>query len=67
MAELPIAPFERILRKADAERVSDEAAKALAETAEDIANDLAQDIIKVARHAGRKTIKAEDVQFVAED
>ncbi|MBW6451707.1 MAG: histone family protein [DPANN group archaeon] len=67
MAELPIAPFERILRNANAERVSDDAAKALAEVAEDIAEDLARDIVKVAKHAGRKTIKIEDVEFVAED
>ncbi len=64
MGELPIAPFERILRKANASRVSDEAAKALTGVAEEIAGDLAADIVKVARHAGRKTIKDADVKFV---
>ncbi len=60
------AAFDRILRKAGAERVSDDASKALRELTEDIANELAVQVVKVANHAGRKTIKASDVELVTE-
>lgn len=64
MAKLPQAPFHRILKKAGADRVSDAAAKALTEIMEDKAEELAKEIVQVARHAGRKTIKGRDVRLV---
>lgn len=65
MGELPTAPFERILRKAGAERVSAEAAAELAEAVEDVANDMAVKMVRFMRHAGRRTVKAADVELVA--
>lgn len=65
MSELPIAPIKRLLKNAGASRISDEAAVQLAEVLEEIGEDLARDATKLAKHAGRKTVKAEDIELAA--
>jgi len=62
---LPLACIERIARKAGAERISKEALIELQKTIEIIAEELVKEISEVSRHAGRKTVKAEDVRLVA--
>jgi len=61
--ELSIAPMHRIIKKAKAERVSESAAQALAEALEDISIKIAREAIEYAMHAGRKTVKAEDIEI----
>jgi histone H3/H4 len=60
---LPLAPFERILKDAGAKRVSKSAMKEFAMVTEEIADDLARDAVKFAKHAGRKTIVGEDIRL----
>jgi len=61
MAELPIAPITRLVRNAGAERVSEEASKALVEILEEKAEEIARKAVNLAKHAGRKTVKKEDI------
>ena len=60
---LPLAPFERILKDAGAKRVSKTAMKEFAVVTEDMADDIARDAVRFAKHAGRKTIVGEDIRL----
>ena len=65
MSELPIAPIKRLLKNAGASRISEDAAIKLADVLEEIGEDLARDATKLAKHAGRKTVKAEDIELAS--
>lgn len=60
---LALAGMEKLLKKAGAERVADNAKEALREVLEEYAEKIGEKSIKFARHSGRKTIKAEDIKL----
>ncbi len=62
---LPLAAMENILKKAGAERVSDKAKAALKAQLEEMAEDIGARAIKLAMHAGRKTVKAGDIKLAS--
>ena len=62
---LPLAAMENILKKAGAERVSDKAKVALKAQLEEIAEDIGARSVKLAMHAGRKTVKAGDIKLAS--
>jgi len=63
MSNLPLAPVERILKKAGAPRVSKEACEEFAGVIEEVAFELAAETAALASHAGRKTVMAKDVKL----
>ncbi len=63
--ELAVAPMHRICKKAGADRVSEAAARELAKVLDDVGVKIAEEAIDYAMHAGRKTVKAEDIKIAA--
>jgi len=64
MTKLPLAPFERILRESGKNiRVSLDAAQELAKSMGELASEIAEESCIMARHAGRKTVKAPDIEI----
>lgn len=67
MAKLPVAPIERIMKKAGAERISEEAKNAMIDELEEYAANLARRSTETARYVGRKTVKAEDIKLATKE
>ncbi len=64
-SEFGLSAMYRILKKSGAERVSDESADELRRILEEIGVTIAKNAVEMSIHAGRKTIKAEDVRLAA--
>ena len=64
-SELGLSAMYRILKKSGAERVSDESADELRRVVEDVATEIAKSAVDMTKHAGRKTVKSEDVKLAS--
>jgi histone H3/H4 len=61
--DLQLAPMHRMIKKAGADRVSDEATKELRQVLEEVGVRIAREALDFTKHAHRKTVKAEDIQI----
>lgn len=59
---LPIAPLYRVLKKAGANRVSEDAKRTFVDVVVEVADLLAARAVELAKHAGRKTVQESDVK-----
>jgi histone H3/H4 len=66
MAEIPKAPVTKIIRNAGAERISDDATQEMVKLMVAEGEKIAKKAVALAKHAGRKTVKAEDIRIAAE-
>lgn len=58
-----VEPLRRVIKKAGGKRISDDAAKALADILEEKVIILLKESEKIARHSGRSTILRRDVKL----
>jgi len=65
MADLPIAAVARVAKNSGAERVGSDASALLLQKTEDYLAKLVKEAVKLANHAGRKTLKEEDIEMAA--
>ena len=65
MTDLPLATLERIIKKAGAERVSEDAKRKMQEVLESYALEMASKANQFAKHAKRKTITSDDISLAA--
>jgi len=61
--EFGLAVMTRIIKKAGADRVSEDAANQLRIILEEVAMEIAKSAIILSHHAGRKTVKNEDISL----
>lgn len=61
---LPVSPFEKIAKKAGVKRISKDALEELRDQIEELGMEMAEQSVKISRHAGRRTVKKEDVHFI---
>ncbi|MEM2864934.1 MAG: NFYB/HAP3 family transcription factor subunit [Candidatus Bathyarchaeia archaeon] len=61
--EISNAAIHRLIEKAGASRVGDDAVEELKTVLEEVAVKISREALDLASHAGRKTVKAEDVRL----
>jgi histone H3/H4 len=67
MGEIPIAPIGRIIKNAGGKRVSEDAKEALGKVLKQCGEDISRQAVKLAKHAGRVTVKASDIELAVKE
>jgi DNA-binding protein len=62
---LPAAAMEKLLKHAGADRVAEDAKTELIEFLEEIAQEIGEKAVRLAKHAGRKTVRSVDIKEAA--
>jgi DNA-binding protein len=62
---IPLAAMERLMKQSGAGRVSEDAKESLRTVLEEIGESISEEAVKLAQHAGRKTVKAEDIKLAS--
>lgn len=62
-SELSTAAVHRLIEKAGATRIGDDAVNELKRILEDLAIKIGKEALELAAHAGRKTVRAEDIRL----
>jgi len=65
--ELSIAAVHRLIERAGAERVGDDASEELRKILEELAERVGKKAKDLASHAGRKTVKADDIRLAVKE
>jgi len=63
--EFPFSAMHRLLKRAGAERVGEDAASELSRTLDSMGLKISKQAVELAAHAGRKTVKSSDIQIAA--
>ncbi len=66
-SEFGLAAVYRVIKKAGAERVGDDAAIELRSELEALGVQISKRAVTLAAHAGRKTVKPSDIKLAAEE
>ena len=61
--DLPLAAMERLLKRAGADRVGEDAKAAMRDALEEEGLRISKRAMTLASHAGRKTVKGEDIKL----
>ncbi len=62
---IPKAPAGRILLKMGAKRVSADAVDAFVDVINDVAEEIGEQAVRIAKHSGRKTVQEGDIKLAA--